>query len=114
MNTLKILLLLGFVWMAAAITYGFVVGDFLGEAKILFPYPWFQISMADLYTGLALFSGWIIFRERSWAVAAVWIALLILLGNLATCAYAFMVAVQSRGDWRLFWLGKNAPIQSDR
>ncbi|CAN5498479.1 hypothetical protein BH10PLA1_BH10PLA1_01840 [soil metagenome] len=107
MNAIKIFSALGFIWMAAGITYGFVVGDFFGEAKVLLPYPWFQMSMLDLYSGLSLFSCWIIFRERSLAVAIAWIVALILLGNLVTFAYAFIVAHQSKRDWRLFWLGKD-------
>ena len=73
MNAVKIFSVIGFLFMAAAITYGFVIGDFFGEAKALFPYPWFQISMCDLYSGLSLFSGWIIYREKSLGVSIAWI-----------------------------------------
>ncbi len=106
MNAVKIFSALGFIWMAAGITYAFIVGNFFGEAKVLFPYPWFQMSMLDLYSGLSLFSGWIIFRERSTPKSIGWIVALILLGNLATFAYAFLAARQANGDWQKFWLGK--------
>ena len=99
---------LGTLWMAGIILYGFVAGNIWEEAKIMIHYPWFQISMVDLYTGLSLFSGWVLFRERSKGVAAVWIVLFVLLGNLATCAYALIAAAQSGGDWHTFWTGKRS------
>ena len=111
MRGVKVYCALGILWMTAAIIYGFVVGDFFGEAKILFKYPWFQISMVDLYTGFSLFSGWVIFRERSAGASIGWIIAFILLGNPATCAYALIAAIRSKGDWQTFWMGKNRPIQ---
>jgi hypothetical protein len=103
-----VFLTLGVLWMTAVIAYGFVAGDILGETKILLKYPWFQISMVDLYTGLSLFSGWVIFRERSWWTSAIWIILFVLLGNLATCAYALKAVMESKGDWQTFWLGSKS------
>jgi prepilin signal peptidase PulO-like enzyme (type II secretory pathway) len=113
MQRSKVLFALGALIMTAVIVYGFIAGDLIGEAMALFPYPWFQISMVDLYTGLFLFSGWIAFRERSRKTTAIWIVMLILLGNLATCIYALVAAIQSRGDWRTFWLGHHSTEGKD-
>jgi hypothetical protein len=110
MQRSKFLFAIGAFIMFAVIVYGFVVGDLIGEASVLFRHPWFQVSMADLYTGLFLFSGWIGFRERSRTRTTIWILLLILLGNLATCIYALTAAIQSRGNWRAFWLGQRAEV----
>ncbi len=102
------LLAAGVLVMAVAVGYALVAGDLRGEARVLFDYPWFHVSMIDLYTGFLLFSGWIVSRERSRGVAAIWIVLLLTLGNLAACAYALAAAISARGDWNLFWLGKRA------
>lgn len=102
------LLAAGVVVMAVAIGYGLLSGDLWGEAMVLFKYPWFHVSMIDLYTGFLLFSGWIVSREQSRGVAAIWIVLLLTLGNLAACAYALAAAIRARGDWTAFWLGKQA------
>lgn len=102
------LLVAGVVVMAVAIGYALLAGDLRGEARVLFDYPWFHVSMIDLYTGFLLFSGWIVSREQSRGVAAVWIVLLLTLGNLAACAYALAAALRARGDWNVFWLGKRA------
>jgi hypothetical protein len=110
MRLITALLLLGVGWMTAAIIYGMVASNIPAEVRTLVKCIWFWISIADLYTGFMLFSGWIIFRERSWAVAVLWIVLLLTLGNLASCAYALTAAVRAHGNWRIFWLGKRASL----
>lgn len=105
---IKLLLGIGVVVMAAAIAYGFIAGDLWGEAQVLLKYPWFHVSMIDLYVGFLLFAGWIAFRERSVPATIVWIISLMLLGNLIACAYALLALVRSNGDMRRFWLGKQA------
>lgn len=96
---------IGAVVVAAAIVYGFVVGDLFGEAPDLLKYPWFHISMIDLYAGFALVAGWIIFRERSAGRSAIWIVLLMTLGNVLAFVYALLALRQSGGDWQRFWMG---------
>jgi len=103
-----LLLGLGAVVMAAAIVYAFVAGDLIAEAKLMFPYPWFQVAMLDLYVGFLLFAGWIYARESSKRLAIAWIIALLALGNLLSCAYALRALVQSRGDMHHFWRGRPA------
>lgn len=95
--------------MAAALTWGFSVGDFWEEGAQLMRLRWGVISVIDIYTGLALFSGWMGFRERSLAKAAAWVVSFIVLGNLATSAYALLALTRSRGDMMQFWTGRNEP-----
>ncbi len=111
MRIALLLLALGFTIIAVAIAYGFIIGDFFGEARVLLGYPWFHISMVDLYLGFFLFGGWIAFRERSPWVAACWIVSLCLLGNLSSCAYGILALYQSRGNWRKFWMGSRADFE---
>jgi hypothetical protein len=108
MVMIRILLGVGVGVMAAAIAYALIVGDFWTEAEILLMYPWFHLSMIDLYVGFCLFAGWIVFRERNLLVALVWIALLMMLGNLVSCGYALLVLIRAKGDMHRFWLGNRA------
>jgi len=101
----NIFLLLGGIIMVLAIIYVLVFGNFLDEARVLFPLPWFQLTLIDLYLGFFLFGGWILFREESRAKAVGWIVVICVLGNLAACIYALKALVQSRGNWTAFWLG---------
>lgn len=100
--------LLGVVAMSAALFHGFSAGDFFGEGRRLAAMPWGIVSLVDLYTGFVLFSGWIIYRERSWLVAGVWTVAMMTLGFFAGSLYAFIALHRSGNDWRRFWLGKHA------
>ena len=104
-----LLLFLGAIIMILAIAYAMIYGSFWEEAKVLFPLPWFQLSMIDLYLGFFLFGGWILFRESSRGKAIGWIVALCLLGNLAACVYALLALIGSRGNWMAFWMGNHDP-----
>lgn len=108
MNLAKAITLLGAAAMAAALYHGFSAGDFFGEGSQLAAMPWGIVSLVDLYTGFALFSCWIFYREKSPLVAAVWTVGMMGLGFFAGSVYAFLALRASRGDWRRFWLGARA------
>jgi hypothetical protein len=108
MRAAAVLLVVGGVAMAAALVYGFTLGDGWTEVRTLVAYPWFNVSLVDVYVGFALVGGWIAYRERSPLRAAGWIVLIMLLGNLVSCVYALWALARSGGDWRLFWLGHRA------
>lgn len=109
MNTARTLAGIGFVAMGAAIGYGFAAGDFFAEGRVLLSMPWGIVSLVDLYVGFALFSAWIAFREASAVRAAVWILLVVVLGNLTTSLYVLLALARSRGDWAQFWQGARRP-----
>lgn len=108
MKIAKLVSLLGIVAMTAALANGFLRGDFFAEGSRLLAMPWGIVSMVDLYTGFALFSGWIIYRERSLTVAILWTIAMLTLGFFAGSLYAFIALQTSNNDWRKFWLGKHA------
>jgi len=108
MNAVKVIALLGLLAMGGILIYGFTVGDFSGEGRTLLAMPWGRVSMVDLYVGFMLFSGWIVFRERSWVRSLVWIVLMIVLGSFTASLYTLFAACTCGGDWKRFWMGKRA------
>jgi len=108
MKIAKIISVLGVFAMTAVLIYGFTVGDFLNEGSQLFAMPWGIVSLVDLYTGFILFSGWIIYREKSLPAAILWTIAMMTLGFFAGSLYTFITLQTSENDWRKFWLGKNA------
>ncbi len=108
MKIAKIISILGMVAMTTVLIYGFTVGDFFGEGSKLFAMPWGIVSLVDLYTGFTLFSGWIIYREKSLPVAILWTIAMMTLVFFAGSLYAFVALQNSGNDWRKFWLGKHA------
>ncbi len=108
MRPAKILTLLGLLIMAGAIVYGFATTK-EGDIDLLFSLAWGRVSLIDLYVGFLVFAGWIVYREKSWGRIAVWIVLLLILGNLASCLYVLLTLQESQGRWNRFWLGYRAP-----
>lgn len=105
MNLAKLIAALGVLAMSAVLVYGFTVGDFSTDGAELLRNPWGVVSMVDLYTGFILFSGWIVYREKSLVRSTIWVVLMMVLGFFTGSLYALLALYQSGGDWRKFWLG---------
>lgn len=84
------LTLVCFFTMSAALAWGFTSGEFWREGAILTSLPWGIVSIVDVYTGGALFAGWIAYRERSIPPTALWIVLIIVLGHWSTSLYVLL------------------------
>ena len=108
MRFAKLLSICGMIAMTASLMYGFSIGDFAADGIQLLRNPWGVVSMVDLYTGFALFSAWVVFREKSIARALVWVALMVVLGFLTASVYVFFALQASNGDWQRFWMGWRA------
>jgi len=106
MKLAKVLALLGFLVMLATLTYGFVAGDFTAEGSILLSLAWGKVSLIDVYVGLLVFSGWIVYREKSVMRSIIWVILMLVLGNLTSCLYVLLALHESKGNWQRFWFGQ--------
>ncbi len=105
MRLAKLVALLCFLAMTGVLIYGFTVGDFAGEGKDLLAMPWGMVSLVDLYAGFVLFSGWIIYREKSALRSIIWVVLMMILGFWTASLYALVALQTSGGSWRRFWMG---------
>jgi hypothetical protein len=101
----KVVAVLGVLAMASVLIYGFTVGDFGGEGQLLLSMPWGIVSLVDVYIGFILFSGWIIYREKSLVRSIVWVILVMILGNFTASLYVLIALIASQGNWKRFWLG---------
>jgi hypothetical protein len=108
MKFAKLLSLIGIVSMTVVLFYGFTVGNFRADGAALLQNPWGIVSLVDLYVGFALFSGWIIYREKSVGRSLIWVILMMVLGFFTASLYSFMSLQKSDGDWKKFWMGQRA------
>jgi len=108
MRKAKVVATLGLLAMTVVLIYGFTAGDFGADGQRILANPWGIVSLVDLYTGFILFSGWIVYRERSLTVAIVWVILMMVLGFFTASLYTLIALQRSSGDWRVFWMGKRA------
>jgi hypothetical protein len=97
---------IGFLIMFFSISTAFIVGDFSEEGSIILSLAWGKVSLIDVYIGFMIFSGWIVYRERSFGRSLIWVILMMIFGNMTACLYILLALRQSRGDWPRFWLGK--------
>ena len=108
MKAAKLLAWTGLLAMSAVLVYGFTIGNFGEDGGAILANPWGIVSLVDLYTGFALFSGWILFREKSLPVAIVWVILMMVLGFFTGALYTLIALYRSHGDWERFFLGHRA------
>lgn len=108
MNTAKIISIIGVLAMTVALANGFINGNIGAEGAWIAAHPWGIVSLVDLYTGFALYSIWIAYREKSIVPAIVWIVLMMVLGFWAGAVYMFLALNASNGDWKKFWMGARA------
>ena len=111
MRIAKALAWIGLFSMTAALIYGFVIGDFSGEGRILMSMPWGIVSLVDLYVGFALFSAWIVYREKSRLRAVAWVLLMMVLGFFTASLYCLIALYSSKGNWRRFFMGHRWEIE---
>jgi hypothetical protein len=94
--------------MTGVLVFGFTQGDFWAEGGILTDMPWGIVSLFDVYVGFLLFCAWIWYREpRFWVKALLTLAIL-LGGNAVSALYAWIILLRSKGDLRVFFLGRFA------
>lgn len=108
MTIAKFVALLGVFAMILALGNGFLGGNFGEEGSQLVRMPWGIVSLVDLYVGFTLFSGWIIYREGWTPKAGLWVLLMMVLGFFTGALYTFLALQSSGGDWKKFWMGRNA------
>jgi Protein of unknown function (DUF1475) len=108
MKLAKAISLLGLLAMTGILIFAFASGDFSAEGSKLLGMPWGIVSLVDLYVGFTLFSCWIVYREKAVLPSIVWVVLMMVLGFFTGALYSFIALQTSGGDWRRFWMGKEA------
>lgn len=91
--------------MFVALAYGFVAGGGWDEVARAWAFPWFRVTVVDVYAGLLLVAAWAWHRERSPVLAALWTIVFAATGNLGAGIYVITAAARSNGDWTRFWSG---------
>ena len=91
--------------MALALAWAVSVGDLAAEGGALLRMPWGVVSLIEIYVGMALFGGWVLWREANLVRSAVWLLAIALIGNLVSCIYVLLALHGARGDALYFWMG---------
>lgn len=108
MGYAKAFLLACFYLITGSLVYALWRGNFSREGSEMLASPWGRTTVLDAYIGLALFSGWVLYREKSPVKAFLWVFGVLALGHPVTTLYALIALYESGQDWRRFWLGGRA------
>ncbi|MEZ6138474.1 MAG: DUF1475 family protein [Pirellulaceae bacterium] len=84
--------------MLVVTTYASLDRSILEVGSELTTDPWFHATLADAYFGFLTFYCWVAYKERSWGAKGIWLALVLILGNIAMASYVL---------WQLIRLGSN-------
>lgn len=105
MKIAKIIALIGSLSMTIVLIYGFTIGDFGEDGSVILNNPWGIVSLVDLYVGFALFSMWIVYREKNLPKAIILVVLMMVFGFLTGAVYTLYALIQSKGDVLRLFLG---------
>lgn len=108
MTFFKIITWLGLIAMTYGLLNGLINGNLLNDGKELLANPWGIMSMIDLYVGFALFSMWIVYREKSIIKIILLIILMMILGFFTACVYLLFALYNSKEDWDILLKGSRA------
>lgn len=90
------------IWAATAMQD--LHGTFMDQAAVITTLPWGIATLADLSLGFILFAVLVFLTERSWLIALLWAAPVILLGNIWAAVW-FVIRLPhlakqlSKPDW---------------
>lgn len=97
----------GLATVTAALIYAHVAGHIATDWAKLIENPLGVATLVDVYVGFAFFSCWILWREARLTMALLWIALIMLGGNLVSALYVLVALRASNGVVENFWLGSS-------
>ena len=60
--------------------------------------PWFMATLLDCYWGLFIFSGWLVYQEKSWVTRVPWLVAIFCLGNIAVAIYGLLRVTRLPSD----------------
>lgn len=95
----------GLATVSVALIYAFLTGHFATDWPRLVGNPLGLATLVDVYVGFALFSCWILWREARLTTALLWVAMLLVGGNLVSTLYVLIALRASNGNVEAFWLG---------
>ena len=107
MRIAKWIALLGALAQGVILIFGFTQGDFAAAGSFFFRDPWGIVSLVDVYVGFMFFCAWVVYREKNWWAALLWVVSILILGNFPTGVYAYLALRNSGNNWQKFWMGRH-------
>lgn len=89
-NALKVFFSLLFLWMCYTVISTSLASNLFKEWDFLGSIPWMRATLWDFYANVVVIFFWLCYKEKSIALKAIWLILLVALGSIASCAYVLI------------------------
>jgi hypothetical protein len=89
-NALKVFFSLLFLWMCYTVISTSLASNLFKEWDFLGSIPWMRATLWDFYANVVVIFFWLCYKEKSIALKAIWLILLVVLGSIASCAYVLI------------------------
>ncbi|MEI9918225.1 MAG: DUF1475 family protein [Bacteroidota bacterium] len=87
---LKIFLFLVWLWMIYVVVSTSLESSLFAEWDYLGSIPWMRATLWDFYANILVIYLFVLYRERSWAIKALWLALFFCLGSIGSIGYVLI------------------------
>jgi hypothetical protein len=78
------------VYMIYVVISTSVESNLFKEWSYLGSIPWMMATLKDFYTNTVVLFAWVAYKERSFALRALWLVLFVCLGSIAVTFYVFL------------------------
>lgn len=89
-NALKVFFSLLFLWMCYTVISTSFASNLFKEWDFLGSIPWMRATLWDFYANVVVIFFWLCYKEKSIALKAIWLILLVVLGSIASCTYVLI------------------------
>jgi hypothetical protein len=95
---LKIFLSVVWLFMVYMVISTSLESSLFREWDFLAGIPWMRATLWDFYANVLVIFLWVVYRERSLPVVAIWGILFFLLGSIATIGYTLLQLFQLKNE----------------
>lgn len=75
------------ILMIAVTTWASLEKNLMDGFAVVWAERWGIATLADAYCGFLTFYAWVFYKESGWASRIVWLALILVFGNIAMASY---------------------------
>lgn len=84
---LKVIFSFLLVWMCYMVITTSLESNLFKQWNFLGSIPWMRATLWDFYTNVLLIFVWVCYKEKTMAIIAMWLVLLVVLGSIASCVF---------------------------
>lgn len=79
-----------FVWMCYVVISTCLQSNLFEQWDFLGAIPWMRATLWDFYANVLVIFIWVCYKEKTIAIKAIWLILLVTLGSIASCAFVLL------------------------